>query len=474
MTTSRWSKFAKQHATKIAAIEREDRVTTGKGGGADISLGEDTSVYVAENSGILIRQLHSSGANDGGLKGIVTVEKGMVRMESRAGARPMHLRIEQETLKVDIKKSASFMVNHNDGTDIVCLMSGEVQVQARKDRRKLKSPNTCFLYNAETKASSLRNMEDNQVKAVIALTTVKSSASAPRKPVGTASTASPAATTLPAPTPAAVTKAPVVKAPAAIAKAPVATAPAPVATAPAAVAPAATAPAPTAPTKTAPEVANNNLISMMRRPAPEGVPEVTAPTRSAPAPVSRPTPAPTPVTPSSRPTPAPVSSPAPTSSPQPARVATTAPAAVAPTRAPVATLAPRQAPIATAPSKQPTSVATRNPSPAPITRPKPKPPVATPRSIAKKKYATPSGRLEQWTIDLGIYDQSHYAADLLEELRGLGYFPTLTSTTVRGKEVYNLSIQGMPSRVASERAANEIVSKTSASSFWLRNFYLTP
>jgi hypothetical protein len=155
-------------------IKKEDRLETGSAGRANIALGSDMHIYLASNSGILVRQLHSSSSDDGGLKGIITVEKGMARVSSRVDSRPVHLRIEQETLKADIKKEASFMVNHNAGTDILCLFSGEVNVKANDDSRVLKSPNTCFLYNGTTGASSVRNIQQKQVQAVIALTKVSS------------------------------------------------------------------------------------------------------------------------------------------------------------------------------------------------------------------------------------------------------------------------------------------------------------
>ena len=442
------------------SVAREDRVTTGKGGNANIALGEDANIFLAANSGVLIRQLHSSGKDDGGLKGIVTVEQGMVRMESRAGARPMHLRIEQETLKVDIKDSASFMVNHNQGTDIVCLMSGEIQVQARKDRRKLKAPNTCFLYNGDTKASSVRNMEDKQVKAVLALTKVDSAPSEPRKPV-VAEGSSPAPTAKPAaPVPAPVAKAPVAPAP----KAP----------------PAATkTPAPTAAKTAAPEkqqvrtASSGSLLNMMRRPAPEGVPQVTAPASAS----TTVKPAPKAPTATSQPvTRAPVATTRPATQP----VAKTPVKTAAPTAKPAATTtAPRpiatrptssSKPVGRAPTAQPKTPVAVAPRPAaPVSKPATKPR----KPQAPKKYPTPSGKLEQWTINLGAYDRTHKAENLVVELRKLGYRPTLNEVEIKGKQRYRLSIQGMSSRIESEAAAKEILEKTSAETYWLRNIYLT-
>lgn len=418
------------------AVEREDRIETGEKGRADLALGSDTHIYLASNSGILIRQLHSSGSDDGGLKGIVTVEKGMVRMQSVAGSRPTHLRIEQETLKVDVRDSASFMVNHNAGTDIVCLFDGKIQVRARTDRRELKSPNTCFLYNGDTKASSVRNMESKQVQAVLALTKVNAPVRKPSSPVIAKSNS--AVTTSSAKAPAAPSK-------------------------PAAIRSAAKPAAATTTSKAGGEakpasVAVTNaggLLNMMRRPSPDGLAKVTQP-----APAARPVA----VSPSR---PANIPKPVATSKPQPV----TASKAQAPTRAPTKPVAVAKPVAVSKPARttsKPATTASRVPvaAPAKVSKPAARKP--------SRKYPTPSGKLEQWTINLAAYDRISESEDLIVELRKLGYFPHIEKAeNSKGKTIYRLSIQGMGSRIEAEAAANKILSNTSAESYWLRNIYLT-
>jgi cell division septation protein DedD len=455
-------------------IKKEDRLETGTKGRANIALGSDMQIYLASNSGILVRQLHSSSGDDGGLKGILTVEKGMVRVSSRVNSRPLHLRIEQETLKADIKKPASFMVNHNAGTDIICLFTGEINVKANNDSRVLKTPNTCFLYNGATGASSVRNIENKQIQAVIALTRVSSPT---RQPLFASRTVKPetrvVTTTQVTPTQiAAAENTTKVLPPSAATNAPAAVA----ASAPetAAVTQTAAAANPTAAnnppaTTTKPTTthaggvdteAGAGLLNMMRRPAPgqelsndDATPKQTVVATSR----HQETLSTTQPTPTSKTT-----ATAPVTSSKPPVV--TANEATASPSQPAAT---RSRPTISAAPKQPAAAITATNTSKP-TRAKPQ------RRQASKRYPTPSGKLEQWTINLAAYSQPTNATALIVKLRKLGYKPIMRKITTRNKSsLYRLSISGLKSRIAAEAEARKVLAETSISNYWLENIYLS-
>lgn len=426
------------------AIKKDDRIISGNGGRVAIALGEDTDVFLASNSGVLIRQLHSGDADNGGLKGILTVEQGMVRINSRANQRPIHFRIEQKTLKADLRGPAKFMVNHNDGTDILCLFEGNLSVQANDDHRELKSPNTCFLYNGETKASSIRNMSAQQVQAVKSLTKVSA---APRQPLQAAPSLASNNGARVAP---ATVKTTTGNDAAKATKRPAVTAARP---------PAATSGAPATASQPLVEVsAAKNLLDMMRRPTPgqklsEPNTQVQKRTvvnnRSISSSVVSDAEAVRETTPANS---ANASKPPATTMAKPAAV-TQAAANRAATKTRPAATSPRR--VAAAPK---TYTANRTKT----------------KAVAKKRYDTPSGRLEDWTINLAAYKTISDASGLVTELRELGYFPVLKAFNKNGTDLYRLSLHGLPSRIESEKTAAQIIAKTSASSYWLENRYLSP
>lgn len=443
-------------------IKKEDRLETGSAGRANIALGSDMHIYLASNSGILVRQLHSSSSDDGGLKGIITVEKGMARVSSRVDSRPVHLRIEQETLKADIKKEASFMVNHNAGTDILCLFSGEINVRANNDSRVLKSPNTCFLYNGTTGASSVRNIQQKQVQAVLALTKVSSPS---RQPLFASREASPSSGSISHIPVAAYEDTTKVLAP--TSNKAVTTPSAPQTSAATSEPTPQATPAPTnskAPIKSGSNagvdvVAGAGLLEMMRRPAPgaELGSSHNSPKQTVVANRTDNTQMASSQTETSK--------------------AASKPAVAAPAATAVATQETKPAPVSR-PIRTVDTVAkpAHNSRPAAVAPAKPaqKAPVKRQRAQVKKRYPTPSGKLEQWTINLAAYSQATNATALVVKLRKMGYKPIMRKITkTNGSVFYRLSISGLKTRIAAEAEAKNVLENTHISSYWLENIYLS-
>lgn len=93
------------------------------------------------------------------------------------------------------------------------------------------------------------------------------------------------------------------------------------------------------------------------------------------------------------------------------------------------------------------------------------------RSTQTKKPTTPATNTKKtnsvlWSLNLGTFSSKEAANTLQKTVNKLGYPPTVTATSLKGKTAYRVQLPGFNSREAAEKVADQLMNKTNLNGLW--------
>lgn len=160
-------------------LRRGDRIVTDTNSRLAIDMGPDSMLMMGSDSEIALTALHVSGKNDGGIKAVVELPRGVARFitPSKSVDRPRRIRMVLGEAKFRIGKTVTdAWFKHAEPTNVGCLFDGALEVFVGDEKvADVGDPRFCFLHNIESEELPVRVIDEGQQRSLLAQTDIRPS-----------------------------------------------------------------------------------------------------------------------------------------------------------------------------------------------------------------------------------------------------------------------------------------------------------